>query len=238
MATKRDIMLKCLRQLSMVYGTSVNTYAEDKLYSMIDDALESLFKERFWQRHIRKEKVQLSSGYPIANDLNYIIREFEDVQTVMNDDSYPSELSKANYSVIADTYTGTTPLYFQYAHDQPEKLVRCIPPADGVSVWLVFRTLCKSSVYAKWKNGQTIIPATDLPFDYLPDEELPFDALALQYKACHNYMVIKGDNPEATETFRQLYLDRLQKLIKEETNDTMSYGDGAIQTYQHGWWSR
>ena len=56
MATKNKIMLDCLRQLSMVYGTSVNKYAEDKLYSMIDDALEICFKERFWQRHIKKVK--------------------------------------------------------------------------------------------------------------------------------------------------------------------------------------
>ena len=39
MATKREIMLACLRQLSMVYGTATNRYAEEKLYSMIDDAL-------------------------------------------------------------------------------------------------------------------------------------------------------------------------------------------------------
>lgn len=57
-------MLDCLRQLSMVYGTSVNTYAEDKIYAMIDDALETVFKDRFWQRHIKKEKFKLVNGYP------------------------------------------------------------------------------------------------------------------------------------------------------------------------------
>ena len=236
MSTKREIMLKCLRQLSLVYGTSVNTYAEDKLYSMIDDALESVFKERFWQRHIRKEKLRIEDGYPTVIGFNHVCREFEDIQTVLNNQSYPKELSKANYSIIAQTYTGTMPIYFQFAHDKPEKLVRCVPPASGIDILVVFRTLCKPEIYDKWKNGGMIIPEIDKPFEYLPDEELPFDALALQYKACHNYMIIKGDNPEATETFRQMYLDRIQKLIREQTNDTMAYEHGPIQTYQHGWW--
>ena len=158
MATKNKIMLDCLRQLSMVYGTSVNKYAEDKLYSMIDDALEICFKERFWQRHIKKVKLELSNGYPDNMDFNQVCREFEDIQTILNNQSYPKELSKANYSIIPATYTGTMPIYFQFAEEDPTKLFRCVPPASGVEVWVVFRTLCKPATYAKWLNGEQIIP--------------------------------------------------------------------------------
>ena len=236
MTTKNKIMLDCLRQLSMVYGTSVNKYAEDKLFSMIDDALEVCFKERFWQRHIKKVKLTLSDGYPTNIDFYKVCREFEDIQTILNNQSYPKELSKANFSIIPDTYTGTMPIYFQYADANPDKLFRCVPPASGVDVWVVFRTLCKPSTYAKWLAGDTIVDTAERQFEYFPDDEIPFDALAIKYKTCHNYMVIKGDNPEATQNFAMLYAERINQLTKEETNDTLAYEHGPIQTYQHGWW--
>lgn len=236
MATKNKIMLDCLRQLSMVYGTSVNKYAEDKLFSMIDDALEVCFKERFWQRHIKKVKLELSNGYPSNVDFNKVCKEFEDIQTILNNQSYPKELSKANFSIIPDTYTGTMPIYFQFADANPDKLFRCVPPASKVEVWVVFRTLCKPSTYAKWLAGESIIESAERQFEYFPDDEIPFDALAIKYKTCHNYMVIKGDNPEATQNFAMLYAQRINQLTKEETNDTLAYEHGPIQTYQHGWW--
>lgn len=236
MATKNKIMLDCLRQLSMVYGTSVNKYAEDKLFSMIDDALEVCFKERFWQRHIKKVKLELSDGYPVNIDFRKVCREFEDIQTILNNQSYPKELSKANFSIIPDTYTGTMPIYFQYADADPDRVFRCVPPASGVEVWVVFRTLCKPSTYAKWLAGESILETAERQFEYFPDDEIPFDALAIKYKTCHNYMVIKGDNPEATQNFAMLYAERINQLTKEETNDTLAYEHGPIQTYQHGWW--
>ena len=236
MATKNKIMLDCLRQLSMVYGTSVNKYAEDKLYSMIDDALETCFKERFWQRHIKKVKLELSNGYPTNPDFNKVCREFEDIQTILNNQSYPKELSKANYSIIPVTYTGTMPIYFQFADQDPSKLFICIPPASGVEVWIVFRTLCKPATYTKWLEGKQIINETEHQFEYFPNDEIPFDALAIKYKTCHNYMVIKGDNPEAAANFARLYAERIDELAKQESNDTLAYEHGPIQTYQHGWW--
>ena len=236
MTTKNKIMLDCLRQLSMVYGTSVNKYAEDKLFSMIDDALEVCFKERFWQRHIKKVKLELSDGYPVNIDFHKVCREFEDIQTILNNQSYPKELSKANFSIIPDTYTGTMPIYFQYADANPDRIFRCVPPASGVEVWVVFRTLCKPSTYAKWLAGESILETAERQFEYFPDDEIPFDALAIKYKTCHNYMVIKGDNPEATQNFAMLYAERINQLTKEETNDTLAYEHGPIQTYQHGWW--
>lgn len=236
MATKNKIMLDCLRQLSMVYGTSVNKYAEDKLYSMIDDALEVCFKERFWQRHIKKVKLHTSNGYPSDGQFCKVCREFEDIQTILNNQSYPKELSKANYSIIPATYTGTMPIYFQFAEEQPSKLFRVVPPASDVDVWVVFRTLCKPDAYAKWLNGENIIDEVDRMFTFYPEDEIPFDALAIKYKVCQNYMIIKGDNMEATQNFGKMFGERIYQLAKEETNNTLAYEHGPIQTYQHGWW--
>lgn len=235
MATKNKIMLDCLRQLSMVYGTSVNKYAEDKLFSMIDDALETCFKERFWQRHIKKVKLKLVNGYPDKLNFDKVCREFEDIQTMLGDESYPEELSKANYAVVADMYTGSTPEMFQFADEDPSKRFRCIPAATGTSVWVIFRTLCKPSSYAKWLKDEQFVEERERQFEYYPDDEIPFDALAIKYKTCHNYMVIKGDNPEATQNFARLYNERINELIKQETNDTLSFAKGPGLSFNHGW---
>jgi len=237
MATKNQIMLDCLKQLSLVYGTSVNKYAEDKLYSMIDDALEVCFKERFWQRHIHKIKMDISNGYPTDSQFNKVCREFEDVMCVLDDDYYPHELAKANFTVIPVTYTGSTPTHYQRADERPEKIFRLVPPASDCKVWVIFRSLCKPLAYEKFVNGQTIL-GTDYPFVYYPDDEIPFDALAIKYKVCFNYMIIKGDNIEATQNFERMFRERMVKLADEETNNVLSYMSDSFQNYQHGWWSR
>lgn len=236
MATKRKIMLDCLRQLSMVYGTSVNTYAEDKIYAMIDDALETVFKDRFWQRHIKKEKFKLVNGYPENSDLNMVCREFEDIMTIVDGDNINRELTKANFSIVPDNISATRPLMFQGAYENPEKVFRCLPVSDNVDVWVIFRTLCKPATYKKFLNGETIIPEADKQFEYLPEDEIPFDALAIKYKTCHSYMMIKGDNMEATANFDRLYKERIYKLECEETNNTLSYYNSSSDTFQNGWW--
>lgn len=236
MATKNSIMLSCLRQLSMVYGTSVNTYAEERLYAMIDEALMSVFKDRFWDRHIKKVKVEVSNGYPTLNNLEKVCQEFDDVQVIMNNQSYPRELSRANSSVIAPVYTGTMPVFYQRS-DIPSKLFRVIPPASGVDVWVIFRTLCKPEVYQDFVNNEPIIDPSDTRFTYYPSDEIPFDSLAIMYKVCYNYSMIKGDNKDQAQMYANLYSQRLSQLKESESNSTMSYETGPQQTYQNGWWS-
>lgn len=235
MATKNKIMLDCLRQLSMVYGTSTNTYAEDKLYAMIDDALETVFKENFWQRHVKKLKVNLVNGYCENENIYHVLREFEDIQCIMNNNNYPVELPKANLNVIADTQGSSSPLCYQFAHENPEKIFRCLPPGTG-TVWVVFRTLCKPSVYTKFINNGLIITESDRPFVYLPEDEIPFDALAIKYRTCYNYMIIKGDNDMAAANFDRMYKERMQKLFDEETNNTLSFTNGTDGRYSNGWY--
>ena len=236
MATKREIMLACLRQLSMVYGTATNRYAEEKLYSMIDDALEYVFKLRFWDCFIKKVKTEVTNGYPIIDNLNKVIREFNDIQTVMNNQSYPRELSKANISVIKPAYTGTVPMFYQRS-DISDKSFQVIPPASGVSVWVIFRTLCKPEFYDKFVQGVINIDPANRRFEYLPEDEIPFDDLAIRYRVCWQYMMLKMDNDKATQMYQGLFAERIAELEHSETNSTMSYETGPQQSYQHGWWT-
>lgn len=236
MATKREIMLTCLRQLSMVYGTATNKYAEEKLYSMIDDALEYVFKMRFWGCFIKKVKTGVSNGYPILKNLNLVIREFNDIQTVMNDESYPRELAMANFSVIKPAYTGTVPTFYQRS-DTLDKSFQVIPPASDVNVWVVFRTLCKPEFFSKFTQELDNIDPADLRYKYLPEDEIPFDDLAIRYRVCWQYMMLKMDNDKATQMYERLFAERINELERSESNSTMSYETGPQQTYQHGWWT-
>lgn len=236
MATKREIMLQCLRQLSMTYGTAVNKYAEEKLYGMIDDSLETVFSMRFWDRHIKKVKTEVINGYPILDNLNLVIRNFDDILTIMNNNSYPRELARANASVIKPAYTGTVPAFFQRS-DMSDKSFMLIPPASNVFVWVIFKTLCKPEVYDKFLNGDHNIDPANQRFKYTAEDEIPFDELAIKYHVCWNYMMLKGDNKEATQMFQSLYQKRIRDLEDNELNNTMSFETGPQQTYQHGWWT-
>lgn len=236
MATKREIMLACLRQLSMVYGTATNKYAEEKLYGMIDDALEYVFKLRFWDCFIKKVKTPISGGYPALPNLPIVIREFNDIQTVMNNQSYPRELSKANTSVIKPAYTGSVPTFYQRS-DRSDAVCQLIPPASDVEIWIIFRTLCKPEFYDKFLNGVSNIDPANNRYRYLPEDEIPFDDLAIRYRVCWQYMMLKMDNKEATGMYQGLFAERLAELERAETNSTLSYETGPQQSYQHGWWT-
>ena len=236
MATKRQIMLHCLRQLSMVYGSAVNKYAEEKLYSMIDDALDNCFQMRFWDRHIKKVKTGLSNGLPTLDNLELVCADFSDIQTIMNNQSYPKELARANMSVIKQAYTGTVPTFFQRS-ETPGKLFQIIPSQSDVEVWVIFRTICKPDVYQKFLNGEHNIDPADKRFEYGPEDDIPFDELAIRYHVCWQYMMLKADNEAATQMYHAMFLDRIKSLAENELNDTMSYAIGPQQSYQHGWWT-
>lgn len=236
MATKRQIMLKCLRQLSMVYGSAVNKYAEEKLYSMLDDALDVCFQMRFWDRHIKKVKTGLSNGFPILDNLELVCADFGDIQTIMNNQSYPRELARANMNIIKDSYTGTVPTFFQRS-EVPGKLFQIVPSQSDTEVWVIFRTLCKPDVYQKFLNGEVNIDPADQRFNYTAEDEMPFDELALRYYACWQYMVLKADNDAAANMYKGMFDGRIKSLTENELNDTLSYAIGPQQSYQHGWWT-
>ena len=234
MATKNEIMLKCLRQLSLVYGTSVNRYAEEKLFALIDNALETAYKDRFWDRHIRKLKVTFQNGEPTLENIKYIIREFEDIAAVFSSESSHVEIPKGNISIIDDGDSSSYPLYFQ-RNENTDKIIKLVPSANE-DIWIVFRTIVKPDVYEKVINGEQIVEAIDRPFEFLPDDEIPFDSLAIQYYVCYNYMIIKGDNDNAARNFASLYSNRLKSLKNEELNSVMSFDDSQVQSFVNGWW--
>lgn len=229
-------MLQCLRQMSMVYGTATNKYAEERIYGLIDDALQNIFTLRFWDRFIKKVKVGIQAGYPNLNDLEKVIRDFSDIQVVMNNQSYPRELARANSSVIKAAYTGTVPTFFQRS-DISGKSFMVIPAASDIQVWVIFRTLCKPEVYDAFLAGEPNIDPANSRFKYFPEDEIPFDDQAIRYNVCWQYLMMKGDNKEGSAMYRGMYQQRIKELADAELNCTMSYETGPQQTYQHGWWS-
>lgn len=230
MATKNRIMLNCLQQLSMVYGTSVNIYAEDKLYTMLDDALEFCFKETFWDRHIKKIKVSVVNGVPERSDLNNVIREFEDILSIIDEDGYT--FSRGQATIIPEI---ENPPYNTYIRSEdPTKLFRVCDTTWSGDIWVVFRSIVKPKSFASFLNGE-IIPLPEKGFTYNPNEEMPFDALALQYRTCFNYMVIKGDNQTATQSFMQQFMQRNQQLKMEESNNVINMDDNDSSPINTEW---
>lgn len=218
----------------MVSGTSTNKYAQDKMYSYIDDALEMIFKALFWDRHLRRLKVQVVNGTPVLDNLKYIIREYEDIISIFTDEACPVELPRANVAIIPDLEDGSYSRYFMRSED-PSKVFQILPAVNEY-VYVVFRTLCKPEVYRKIISGSTIIPESDRPFTYLPNDEIPFDALAIKYLVCQNYMTIKDDNQAATKNFMSMYQARIAKLKSEQMNSTLSYNATSEGGYPGRWW--
>lgn len=233
MATKKEIMLGCLRQLSLVYGSSVNKYAEDKIYANIDIALQTVFKDLFWDRHIKKLKLHFENGVPTMLNINYLIDEFEDILTVLTDSNDPTEIVRGDTSVLPEKHSGSDPMCWIRAED-PSKVIQLVP-GDNVDAWVVFRTLCKYDAYKKIVNGEDFIYERDLPNKILPDDVVPFDSIALQFLTCANYMVMQDDNKQATQNFFNQYRARVAKLKSEQNNSTMSYNN-AENTYIPGEW--
>ena len=88
MSTLSQLIVRTADRLSMVAGTGVQTYAEDRIAEMIQHKFDVLFDEVFWPQFLSWNKLTLDGTLGIVTvDLSNAIKRFEDIRVIFPENS-------------------------------------------------------------------------------------------------------------------------------------------------------
>ena len=212
MKTANDIIQHCIARLSMVSGTSVQKYAEDKLFYMIVEKYEALFEERFWKNQCFWKKFTLdgASGTLIENIVDYFDR-LEDIEfIVVNNNDGP--LAALGSNIIPDDVAGSTPCYYMQ-NEVAEKVVKIVPYTST------------GTVNIRYRKRRTPIKASDFVY---------FDESCIVYAVCADYLSDDGDSANA-QKFNELFHQRLLTLKANETNALTTFDSSTSSNFLTSW---
>ncbi len=196
MATLTQLIDRIADRLSMVAGTGVQTYAEDRIAEMIQHKFDVLFEERFWPQFSNWATWTLDGtlGVPTA-DLTDIVKRFEDIGVIFPTNSNRA-LSKMKWLTLNPlTLSGSTPINYQ-----------AIPTVNPIKTQKVFH------VWPKTSTGTLEAYYRTRPDTYTATDEVDFDDQALILGATFDYLEDDGTNPNATQKFRLLFEARVKQL--------------------------
>tara|TARA_R110000796_G_scaffold128068_2_gene243491 strand:- start:543 stop:1211 length:669 start_codon:yes stop_codon:yes gene_type:complete len=199
MATLSSLVNRIANRLSMVSGTGVQIYAEDRIAEMIQHKFDVMFSEVFWPQFLTWETITLDGtlGVATANFTNSIKR-FEDIRVVFipNSNTALTKLSALTTNPLA--LAGTTPIHYE-----------ALGPGATNKIQKVF------NVWPKTSTGTLDIQYRTKPDTFVPTDEIDFDDQALILGATFDYLEDDGTNPNATQKFQLLFEARVKQLKNE-----------------------
>ncbi len=196
MATLTQLIARVADRLSMVAGTGVQTYAEDRIAEMIQHKFDVLFEERFWPQFSDWATWTLDGtlGVPTA-DLTDIVKRFEDIGVIFPTNSNRA-LTKLMWRTLNPlTLSGTTPISYQ-----------AIPTVDTTKTQKIFH------IWPRAATGTIEAFYRTRPATYVGVDEVDFDDQALILGSVFDYLEDDGTNPNATQKFQLLFEARVRQL--------------------------
>jgi len=190
MSTLAELNSRVAQRLSMVSGTSIQTYAEDRIAEMIQHKFDIVWDE-FWWPNYNKWATWVLDGATgvVTTDLTDIVKRFEDIRGVYiagNDIKITLLGSETN----PNTYTGTTPLVYE-AHNVASRVFKVWPITATGSLDVNYRTK---------------------PDNFIATDTVDIDDQLMILGATWDYLEDDGTNPSATQKFQTLFEDRMSQL--------------------------
>jgi len=183
----------------MVAGTSVQTYAEDRIAEMIQHKFDVLFSEVFWPQFCTWAQWTLDGTLGIVTtDLTTLLKRYEDIQ-VMFPASTNTPLTKMS-SLTTNPFelSGTTPIHYE-----------ALGPGDSNKTSRVFQ------IWPKAATGGIVVRYRTKPDTFVATDEIDFDDQALILGSVFDYLEDDGTNPNATQKFQLLFEARVSQLKNE-----------------------
>jgi len=196
MATLSQLVARTADRLSMVAGTGVQVYAEDRIAEMIQHKFDVLFIEAPWPQFLTWVTWTLDEtlGVVTAN-LTDEIKDFEDLIVLFPNNSNTALTKLAHLTTNPFTLAGTTPIHFQ-----------ALGPNDTNKTAKVFH------VWPKTSTGNIIGLYRTKPDTFTATDTIDFDDQALILGATFDYLEDDGTNPNATQKFQLLFEARVKQL--------------------------
>lgn len=213
-ATFETLVNETIQSLSLVTGTSVQLYAEDRIASYVQQAFDFVFDEIWWPKYMQYYNRTLDGTLGVTTQSLSTIKRFEDIRHIFIDGRrvplpvLPGELNPFEL-------TGSTPLY--YAEYEDDTRV--------VQFW------------PKTSTGTIYINARVKPDEFTAQDIPRMDKTLLVNAAAWDYASDDGTNPGAVQKFQQKFERRLQQIRSNQSNKPVE-ADPRFRDYPLDWFER
>ena len=206
MATLAQLIARTADRLSMVSGTGVQIYAEDRIGEMIQHKHDILFDEAFWPQYCQWYTWTLDGTLGIVTtDLTDILKRYEDIHVIFNDNTNSALTKLSNLTTNPFELSGTQPIHY-----------------EGFSVGSAYFTSRVFQIWPKAATGDIIVRVRTKPDTFTVEDEVSFDDQALILGATWDYLEDDGTNPNATQKFQNLFESRVNQLKDTFNNSPIS----------------
>jgi hypothetical protein len=199
MATLTELITRTADRLSMVAGTGVQTYAEDRIAEMIQHKFDVLFSEVFWPQFLTWNEYTLDGTLGVVTaDLTDTLKRFEDIRVIFVSSTNTPLTKLAASTTNPFTLSGTVPIHYE-----------ALGPNESNQTTKVF------NVWPKTATGTIAMQHRTKPDTFVGTDEIDFDDQALILGATFDYLEDDGTNPNATQKFQLLFEARVKQLKNE-----------------------
>ena len=211
MATLSTLIDRIADRLSMVAGTGVQTYAEDRIAEMVQHKFDVLFEEVFWPQFLTWATWTLDSTLGvITTDVTELLKRFEDIRVVFPENSNTPLTKISAITTNPFELSGTTPIHYE-----------SLGPTASNKVTRVFQ------IWPKTSTGDIIVQYRTKPDTFVSTDEIDFDDQALILGAVFDYLEDDGTNPNATQKFQLLFEARVKQLKNTFNSAPISLDPGT-----------
>ena len=196
MATLSQLVARTADRLSMVAGTGVQVYAEDRIAEMIQHKFDVLFDEVFWPQFCTWYTWTLDETLGVVTaDLTDILKRYEDIQVKFPENSNMALTKLSNLTTNPYELTGTTPVNYE-----------ALGPTVSNKTTKVFR------IWPLASTGNVVVRLRTKPDTFTSEDEIDFDDQSLILGSVFDYLEDDGTNPNATQKFQLLFEARIKQL--------------------------
>ena len=196
MSTLSQLVARTADRLSMVSGTGVQVYAEDRIAEMIQHKHDILFDEAFWPQYSQWHQLTLDGTLGIVTtDLTDILKRYEDIQVIFRGGTTTALTKMANLTTNPFELAGTTPIHY-----------------EAFAAGTTYFTSRVFQVWPKAATGTLVARIRTRPATFVAETEINFDDQALILGATYDYLEDDGTNPNATQKFQSLFESRVNQL--------------------------
>jgi predicted nuclease of predicted toxin-antitoxin system len=196
MSTLSQLIVRTADRLSMVAGTGVQTYAEDRIAEMIQHKFDVLFDEVFWPQFLTWGTFTLDGTIGIiTTDLTTLLKRYEDIRVIFPDASTTPLTKMSPLTTNPYTLSGNTPVHYE-----------SLGSTDINKTSRVFQ------IWPKSATGNIIVQYRTKPDTFISTDNIDFDDQALILGAVFDYLEDDGTNPNATQKFQLLFEARIKQL--------------------------
>ena len=195
-STLAQLVTRTEQRLSMVAGTSVQLYSEDRIAEMIQHKFDVLFIEAWWPQFMTWYTWTLDgTNGQVTVDVTNIIKDYQDIRRIFPSGSN-TPLTELGSTVNPLQLSGTTPMHFE---------------SD-------IATDKRFHIWPKTATGNIIVHVRTKPATFISSDEINFDEQALILGAAYDYAEDDGTNPGGTEKLQNLFEARVQQS-QSQLND-------------------